>query len=91
MAMARGTKLGGDLQLRGRLGAAASLAVRKARAAAYAAELAPIIAELRQAGAVTLSALATGLNQRNVPAPRGGSWSGTQVSQLLARLDGKAR
>lgn len=88
MAKTSGTRLGGDLQLRGRLGAAASVAVRRARAANRAAELAPVIAELRQAGAVTLKALVAGLNRQNIPAPRGGIWSGTQVRVLLARIEG---
>jgi len=90
MAEARGTKIGGDLRLRGRLGAAASAAVRKERAANRAAELAPIIAELRQAGAATLKALAAGLNRQSIPAPRGGTWSGAQVLLLLARIEGAA-
>jgi hypothetical protein len=88
MTKARGTKIGGDLRLRGRLGAAASVAVRKERAANRAARLAPVIAELRQAGAATLKALAAGLNRQNIPAPRGGTWSGTQVRQLLAQIEG---
>jgi hypothetical protein len=67
---------------------AASIAVRQDRAASYAAGLASVIAELREAGAETLRALANGLNERDYPAPRGGKWSAVQVSRLLARIAG---
>ena len=59
----------------------------KARSASRAADLAPIIEELRTAGAVTLSAIAAGLNEKGIPTPRNGSrWTATQVGRLLAAL-----
>ena len=62
-------------------------AVRTARADARAADLAPLIAELRAAGATTLQAIAAQLNRRGIPTATGrGEWSGTQVRRVLERL-----
>jgi hypothetical protein len=51
-----------------------------------AADLAPVIEELREAGAVSFAALARGLNARGRTTARGGAWSPMQVSRLLGRL-----
>jgi hypothetical protein len=51
-----------------------------------AADIAPVIAELRQAGARSLNAIAKGLNERGIPTARGGHWSATQVARVLARI-----
>jgi hypothetical protein len=62
-------------------------AVRTLRADARAADLAPIIAELRAAGATTLQAIAAELNRRGIPTATGrGDWSGKQVARVLERL-----
>jgi hypothetical protein len=53
-----------------------------------AADLAPVIEELRAAGAASLHALADGLNARGISATRGGRWSPVQVSWVLARAEG---
>jgi DNA invertase Pin-like site-specific DNA recombinase len=87
-AKRRGKKLGGD---RGVVPTAnareLATAAIKARSASRAADLAPIIEELRTAGAVTLSAIAAGLNEKSIPTPRNGSrWTATQVGRLLAAL-----
>jgi DNA invertase Pin-like site-specific DNA recombinase len=87
-AKKRGTKLGGY-----RGGPTLSVKARKAgsdataaKAAARAADLAPIIAELQAAGATTLRGIADGLNARRIPTARGdGSWSAVQVARVLAR------
>jgi DNA invertase Pin-like site-specific DNA recombinase len=50
-------------------------------AAFRAADLRPIIADLRASGASTLSALVAGLNARGIPTPRSGRWSATQVKR----------
>jgi DNA invertase Pin-like site-specific DNA recombinase len=55
-------------------------------AASKAADLAPIIRELRAGGAESLRAIAAGLNAQDVPAPRGGNWSSTQVKRVIDRL-----
>lgn len=86
---ARGTKLGG---FRGftftPADHAAAAAARKARSDERAAELAPIVAELRSAGVTSLGGLARALTARGIPTARGGAeWSPVQVSRLLARVD----
>jgi DNA invertase Pin-like site-specific DNA recombinase len=84
-ATARGVKLGGD---RGNLpafaeqGRLAGLETRRKDAEQRAADLAPIIAQLRSEGAISLRQIADGLNVRGVPTARGGRWSAVQVQRL---------
>jgi hypothetical protein len=55
-------------------------------AAARAADIAPIIAEVQAAGATSLRAIAAGLNDRGIPTARGnGTWSAVQVARVMAR------
>jgi DNA invertase Pin-like site-specific DNA recombinase len=86
-AKRRGVKLGGD---RGaRLTAKARAAGRKARqdrAHSRALDLAPVIQELQTAGCESLRAIAAGLEERGIPAARGGKWSAVQVSRLMDHL-----
>lgn len=88
-AKARGQKLGGD---RGNLpavsekGRVVSLAKRQGNAARRSDDLAPIIAELRAAGAQSLREIASGLNAKGVQTARGGEWSAVQVKRVLDRL-----
>jgi len=82
-AKRRGVKLGGDRGYRitkkaARQGAAAM----KAKAQARAMDLAPTVRELQEAGAESLGAIAAGLEERGIPAARGGKWSPTQVMRL---------
>jgi hypothetical protein len=50
---------------------------------ARAADLAPTIVELQAAGAMSLRAIADGLNQRGIPTARGtGTWLATQVMRV---------
>ncbi|WFU45810.1 recombinase family protein (plasmid) [Bradyrhizobium sp. CB82] len=57
------------------------------RAAMRAADIAPAIKILQEAGATTLRAIADGLNARGIPTARGpGDWSPTQVRRALERL-----
>ena len=85
-AKARGVKLGGD---RGNLpavaarGSQASIVARKRLVAKRASDLAPVLAELQASGVVTLHALASALNDRRIPAARGGAWSAVQVKRVL--------
>lgn len=51
-----------------------------------AADLRPILAELRAAGATTLRGFAAGLDARGIPAPKGGQWSASQVARVLTLL-----
>ncbi len=82
-AKARGVKLGRPENLsRGDVGTRRSAEVRAARAR----DLAPPIGELREGGVTSLRALARGLNDRGVPASRGGTWHAAQVRDMLRRM-----
>lgn len=85
-AKARGVKLGG---YRGYVPPAGHLALgtpaRQSRAKARAAELMPVIEELRGLGVVSVSGLAAALNARGMTAPRGGSWQAVQVARVIER------
>jgi DNA invertase Pin-like site-specific DNA recombinase len=91
-AKARGVVLGGARNTTGNIageaakGRQASAAVRGAKASVRAGDLAPIIRELREGGATTLTAIAAGLNSRGIPTARGGSWAPVQVARVLERL-----
>ena len=87
-AKARGVALGNPTHLDSnarRLGTTASARVRSARAAQRARDAAATIAELRAAGARSLRDFARGLNDKHVPAGRGGVWHPASVRRLLAR------
>jgi len=85
-AKARGMVLGNPGNLSNRqLGSKRGAEVKAAKASARAADLAPILAELRTAGAVSLRQLAAGLNERGIPTARGGEWSAVQVQRVLDR------
>lgn len=87
-AKARGKKLGGD---RGVVMSDATReagrAARTATANERAADLGPVLAELRAAGIESLGARAKALNERGIPTARGGQWSPMQVSRVLAKLE----
>jgi hypothetical protein len=61
--------------------------VRQAKAKAFAADLAPTIAEIQQVGITSLAGIAAELTARAIPAPRGGSWRPIQVARVLERLN----
>jgi DNA invertase Pin-like site-specific DNA recombinase len=87
-AKRRGRKLGGDrgVEPTAKARAQAIAAVEK-RASERAADVAPAIAELMAAGAVSLRAIAAGLNERGIPTARGsGKWSAVQVQRVQVRL-----
>jgi DNA invertase Pin-like site-specific DNA recombinase len=87
-AKRRGVVLGG---FRGKVPTgkhrAMSAKAKQERSAARAADIAPTIAELQAAGATSLRAIASGLNERSIPTARGtGEWSAVQVARVLERL-----
>jgi hypothetical protein len=43
----------------------------------------PVIEAIKAAGITTIRSITDELNARNIPAPRGGQWSITQVFRLL--------
>jgi len=85
-AKARGVKLGGlkwDITQVSEQGHEAGLKVRREAAARFNQDVLPIIQEKQRQGVSTLRAIAGALNDDNVPAPRGGSWSAVQVMRIL--------
>jgi DNA invertase Pin-like site-specific DNA recombinase len=86
-AKARGTVLGGD---RGNIasqaikGCLTSATVRSAKAKKRAVDLLPVIEAIKTNGATSLREIATALNDRSIPAARGGDWSAVQVRRVLA-------
>ena len=80
---AKGAALGNRTNLREASGKGA--AANRAGADAFAANVLPVVREMQAAGAVTLAALAEGLNQRGITTARGGQWYPSTVSNLLAR------
>jgi len=85
-AKRKGTVLGGDrgnTHLIYRKGNKSSALVRSAEAEKRAADLMPVIADLRSKGATSLREIAEGLNQHGIATARGGEWSAVQVSRVL--------
>jgi DNA invertase Pin-like site-specific DNA recombinase len=86
-AKARGVSLGG---WRGRAGTCNDLAraraTRTQRAVRRASDLSNTIQEIQHNGAQSLCAVAAGLNERGITAPRGGVWRAAQVRRVLSRL-----
>jgi DNA invertase Pin-like site-specific DNA recombinase len=60
------------------------------RAQQRSQDLAPVLEELRRAGASSLRDLAMALNERDVPTPRGGAWGPSAVRNVLARIEAGA-
>lgn len=88
-AKARGVTLGGQ---RGSIERMASMAAKGTRISAIVrgelstkrrADLFPVIQGLRSGGAISLRAIADGLNSAGLTTARGGQWSGTQVMREL--------
>jgi DNA invertase Pin-like site-specific DNA recombinase len=88
-AKRRGVKLGGyraGARLTTKARQAGCEAVR-ARAAARATDLAPVVRELQAAGVTSLVGIAAALNERGIPTASGqGLWQAVQVSRVLTRL-----
>jgi DNA invertase Pin-like site-specific DNA recombinase len=59
----------------------AAAAARQGKSRARAEDLAPTIKELQAAGCESLRAIASGLEERGIPAARGGKWSAIQVAR----------
>jgi DNA invertase Pin-like site-specific DNA recombinase len=89
-ARARGVRLGNpngaeSLRRAGR-GAVALRAAVSANAEAFARDLAPVIADIRATGHVSLRAIAAELTARGIRTRRGGVWGVGNVRGLLSRL-----
>ena len=90
VAKARGAKLGnpnGAAAFAGSTNNGASLRTTvSANAERHAHDLAPVIADIRNAGATSLRAIAAELNARQMRTRRGGVWGVSNVRNLLERL-----
>ena len=60
-------------------------AALKAKTTGFAANVQPIIREIRMAGHTSHNAIAAQLNARKVATARGGKWTHVQVGQIMAR------
>jgi hypothetical protein len=64
---------------------AAAVASKKAEADRFAAEIMPVIEEIRAAGVTSLRAIARALDARGIRTARGGKWSAVAVSAIQQR------
>jgi DNA invertase Pin-like site-specific DNA recombinase len=89
-AKARGAVLGnpnGAAALRrAQRGNADAVAVVKGKAAAFAADVLPIIHAIKEEGHSSLSAIAEQLNARDIKTARGGRWEKATVRNILTRI-----
>ena len=81
-AKARGVTLGGPELAKARKSAVASI---KALADQHAANVLPVIREIRRTGAASLHQIADALNARGITTARGGRWYASSVRNVLAR------
>src|SRR5271169_1959913 len=81
-AKARGVVLGGPKLAKARESAVASI---KASADQHAANILPVIQEIRRSGATSLHQIAEALNARGITTPRGGQWHASSVRNVLKR------
>ena len=84
-AKARGTVLGNRTNLAeaGMLG----VETQKREADAFAANIMPVVRQIRAAGAASMASIATALNDRGIKTARGGAWHASTVHNLLKRSD----
>lgn len=62
-----------------------SLQVRQDKARERAADLGPILEDIRAGGAVSYREMAAELNRRGIVAPRGGLWHAATVQRTMRR------
>jgi DNA invertase Pin-like site-specific DNA recombinase len=90
VAKARGVKLGNPNRAaalkRAGKGGEAPRAVVSANAAAFAQDLAPVLADMRAAGHRSLRAIAAELTARGIRTRRGGTWGVSNVGHVLVCL-----
>jgi Recombinase len=67
-------------------GTAIGNAANVARATRRIVDLEPVIRDIHSEGKTTLNQIAAELNERRIPAARGGKWSAVQVSRVLSRI-----
>lgn len=87
-AKARGKRLGWSMPSRRQeqhRATARAVRANKGKADLFAANVLPIVAQVRAAGITTLEGIAAALNARGIKTARGGHWHPTTVRNLLAR------
>ena len=82
-AKARGVRLGNPTNLN--VATAKGVESNRKIAAAFAANVLPVIASIRASGATSYSAIANALNARGVFSPRGGAWHASSVRNIMRR------
>ncbi|MBE0530096.1 MAG: recombinase family protein [Rhodospirillales bacterium] len=85
---ARGVRLGSPDPRRG---SASGNAVKSEAARRFAANVGPIIDQIKNSGAATLRAVATALDARGIRAPRGGCWSAAAVRRVIEKCGTEER
>jgi DNA invertase Pin-like site-specific DNA recombinase len=90
---ARGLPLGTprDLSAYARTASAAGRVTNRAKALARAEDIRPQINAAREAGHLSLRAIAAYLNQMQIPTPRGKSWTATAVANAHRMIDTAAK
>jgi DNA invertase Pin-like site-specific DNA recombinase len=88
-ARERGVRLGGkregfSISDYGKQGRSLSLKARRAKTAAWASDLLPVVRDIQGQGSTSLRQIAAVLNDRGIPTRRGGQWTAVQVQRLLA-------
>ena len=83
-AKARGVKLGGPKQA---LAAKRGAKANREAADKFAANVVPVIRQVKASGATSLRAIAAALTARGIPTPRGREWSAPQVANVLKRAE----
>jgi len=86
-AKARGVKLGNPTLHLCKRNPTPAREASMAKAQARAQDLEEVVESLRSEGNLSVRALATGLNDLGIPAPRGGEWHPASVKRLLDRLN----
>jgi DNA invertase Pin-like site-specific DNA recombinase len=86
----RGIKLGGRrgttrIEDHGEAGRLRSAEVRSAMSSTRASEIGEVLTSLNAEGVTTLKGMASALNERSIPAPRGGQWCAGQVKRIWDR------
>jgi DNA invertase Pin-like site-specific DNA recombinase len=80
---AQGAKLGNRTNLT--VASAKGVATNQAAANSFAANVLPVIRQIKASGAATFRAIAEALNAREIPSPHGGEWHATTVRNILNR------
>ena len=95
-AKARGVKLGGyrgydPSEDERRLGLERSARARAAAADQRASSLQSVIVSLQAEGITSFGGIASALNERGIPTPRGGAWHPSSVKRVMERNEGAGR